>query len=53
MSADDKIVVEMHLSGGEYHDGPEGRISIEAIDTNLRTFPCSWIGHMRAMKHVH
>ena len=31
VSADDKIIVEMHLSGGECHDGPEGRISITSI----------------------
>jgi hypothetical protein len=31
VSADDKVIVQMHLSGGECHDGPEGRISIEAV----------------------
>ena len=31
VSADDKVVVEMHLSGGECHDAPEGRRSIEAV----------------------
>ena len=31
VSADDKVVVEIHLSGGECHDAPEGRVSITAI----------------------
>ena len=31
VSADDKVIVEMHLSGGNCHDAPQGRISIAAI----------------------
>jgi len=31
VSADDKVVIEMHLSGGECHDAPEGRKSIAAV----------------------
>ena len=31
VSADDKVIAEMHLSGGECHDGPEGRKSIANI----------------------
>mgnify|MGYP003623498594 FL=1 len=31
VSADDQIVVEMHLSGGDHHDGPEGRISLATV----------------------
>lgn len=29
--ANDKVIVEMHLSGGNCHDAPQGRISIEHI----------------------
>jgi transposase len=36
VSANDKAVVEIHLSGGECHDAPEGRKSIEAVG---RKFP--------------
>lgn len=31
VSADDKVVVEMHLSSGSSHDAPEGRVSIAAV----------------------
>ena len=31
VSANDKVIVEMHLSGGNCHDAPQGRISIEHI----------------------
>jgi len=31
VSADDKVIVEMHLSSGSRHDASEGRISIVAI----------------------
>ena len=31
VSADDKVIVEMHLSGGDKHDAPEGRISIATV----------------------
>jgi len=39
VSADDKIIVEMHLSGGECHDGPEGRISITSIGRDDKGIP--------------
>ena len=39
VSADDKIIVEMHLSGGECHDGPEGRISIATIGSDYEGIP--------------
>jgi transposase len=39
VSADDKVVVEMHLSGGECHDGPEGRVSIAAVGTSFTGTP--------------
>ena len=29
VSANDKVIIEMHLSGGNCHDAPQGRISIE------------------------
>ena len=31
VSADDKTVIELHLSSGECHDAPEGRKSLERI----------------------
>ena len=39
VSADDKIIVEMHLSGGECHDGPEGRISIAKVGRDYEGIP--------------
>lgn len=39
VSANDKVIVEMHLSGGECHDAPEGRRSIEKIGTNFDNIP--------------
>jgi len=39
VSADDKVVVEMHLSGGECNDGPEGRVSIEAVGEAFEGVP--------------
>lgn len=39
VSANDKVIVEMHLSGGECHDGPEGRLSIEKAGTNFEGIP--------------
>lgn len=39
VSADDKVIVEMHLSGGECHDGPEGRISIATVGENYKGVP--------------
>jgi hypothetical protein len=39
VSADDKVIVEMHLSGGECHDGPEGRVSIEAVGEKIPGVP--------------
>jgi transposase len=39
VSADDKVVLEMHLSGGECHDAPEGRISIETIGEDFPGVP--------------
>jgi transposase len=31
VAATDKVIVEIHLSGGECNDAPEGRRSIEAV----------------------
>jgi hypothetical protein len=28
VSADDKVIIEMHLSSGERYDGPEGRVPL-------------------------
>ena len=39
VSADDKTVIEMHLSGGECHDAPEGRKSLEAVGDSYETVP--------------
>ena len=39
VSANDKVIVEIHLSGGECHDGPEGRVSIAAIGTGYEGIP--------------
>lgn len=39
VSADDKTVVEMHLSGGECHDAPEGRKSIETVGVSFSGVP--------------
>lgn len=39
VSANDKVIVEMHLSGGECHDGPEGRLSIKKVGTNFEGVP--------------
>jgi len=39
VSADDKVIVEIHLSGGECHDGPEGRVSIAAVGTDFAGIP--------------
>ena len=39
VSADDKVVVEMHMSGGECHDSPEGRKSIETVGRNHEDEP--------------
>lgn len=39
VSADDQVVVEMHLSGGECHDAPEGRKSIETVGKNYAGVP--------------
>ena len=39
VSADDKIVVETRLSGGECHDAPEGRASIAAVGTEFAGAP--------------
>ena len=39
VSADDKVIVEMHLSGGECHDGPEGRVSIAAVGKDFEGVP--------------
>jgi len=39
VSANDKVIVEMHLSGGECHDGPEGRISIATIGREYEGVP--------------
>ena len=39
VSADDQVVVEMHLSGGDHHDGPEGRISLATVGKNHSGVP--------------
>ena len=39
VSADDQVLVEMRLSGGERHDAPEGRKSIETIGKNYEGVP--------------
>ena len=39
VSADDQVVVEVHLSGGECHDAPEGRKSIEAVGKSYEGVP--------------
>ena len=39
VSADDKVIVEMHLSGGECHDGPEGRISVTTLGRTFEGIP--------------
>jgi transposase len=39
VSADDKVIVEMHLSGGECHDGPEGRVSIKVVGRDFEGIP--------------
>jgi len=39
VSANDQVVVELHLSGGESHDAPEGRKSIEAVGRNYEGVP--------------
>ena len=39
VSADDKTIVEMHLSGGNKHDAPEGRSSIEKIGREYQGVP--------------
>jgi transposase len=38
-SADDKVIVETRLSGGECHDGPEGRVSIEEVGEKFPGVP--------------
>jgi transposase len=37
--ANDKVIVEMHLSGGECHDAPQGRISIDAVGEKFPGVP--------------
>ena len=39
VSANDKVIVEMHLSGGNRHDSPQGRISIEQIGNKFEGVP--------------
>lgn len=39
VSANDKVIVEMHLSGGNCHDAPQGRISIEHIGSSYSGVP--------------
>ena len=39
VSADDKVIVEMHLSSGSCHDAPEGRVSIAAIGKDFDGVP--------------
>ena len=39
VSADDKTIIEMHLSGGNKHDAPEGRVSIEKVGNKHKGVP--------------
>ncbi len=39
VSADDKTVLEIHLSGGNKNDGPEGQVSIAAIGERFPSVP--------------
>lgn len=39
VSADDKTIIEMHLSGGDKHDAPEGRKSIERVGNDFEGVP--------------
>ena len=39
VSANDKVIVEIHISGGERNDGPEGRVSIAAIGAGYEGVP--------------
>lgn len=39
VSANDEVIIEMHLSSGERHDAPEGRISIEKVGSNFEGIP--------------
>lgn len=39
VSADDKTIIEMHLSGGNKHDAPEGRTSIEKVGAQFKGVP--------------
>lgn len=39
VSANDKVIVEMHLSGGNCHDAPQGRVSIENIGEQFEGAP--------------
>ncbi len=39
VSADDKTVIEIHLSSGDCHDAPEGRKSIEIIGEDFAGVP--------------
>ena len=39
VSANDKVIVEMHLSGGNCHDAPQGRVSIEHIGDSYSGVP--------------
>jgi transposase len=38
-AVDDKTIVELHLSGGECHDAPEGGKSLNTIGTNYPGVP--------------
>ena len=39
VTADDKTVIELHLSGGDCHDAPEGRKSLEVIGEDFSGVP--------------
>jgi len=39
VSADDKTVIELHLPGGDCHDAPEGRKSLETIGEDYPGVP--------------
>lgn len=35
VSENDKVIIEMHLSGGECHDAPQERLSIKEVGTDF------------------
>ena len=43
VSADDEVVVEIHLSARECHDGPEGRVPAMTLGKDFEGIPI-WMG---------